>query len=42
MTVMRRAFEFVTVVHKVVHMVVGEPDFATAFPIVVAVNRAVE
>jgi len=42
MTVMRRAAELEAEGHKVVHMEVGEPDFATAFPIVEAAKRALE
>ena len=42
MTVMRRAAELEAEGHKVVHMEVGEPDFATALPIVEAAKRALE
>ena len=42
MTVMRRAAELEAEGHKVVHMEVGEPDFATALPIVEAAKWALE
>jgi len=42
MTVMQRAAELEAAGHSIVHMEVGEPDFTTADPIIMAAKRALD